>query len=150
MAFMDKVKYFLGFGDDDEYDEEYYDDGEEEMVEDEPKKETSIFSRKKEKENVVPIQRKTGAMIITVQEPLGYDEAPLIIDDLRLGKAVVVNFEQLEASVKRQIFDFINGGIYAIDGSIQKVTRDIFVLAPKNIAIDGLKDELKNRGMFPF
>lgn len=89
-------------------------------------------------------------MIITVQEPLGYDEAPFIIDDLRLGKAVVVNFEQLEASVKRQIFDFINGGIYAIDGSIQKVTRDIFVLAPKNIAIDGLKDELKNRGMFPF
>ncbi|AVM66713.1 cell division protein SepF [Peptostreptococcaceae bacterium oral taxon 929] len=148
MGFMDKVKYFLGFGDDD-YDEEYYDD-EDEVAEEEPQKETSIFSRKKEKENVVPIQRKTGSMVITVQEPLGYDEAPLIIDDLRLGKAVVVNFEQLEASVKRQIFDFINGGIYAIDGSIQKVTRDIFVLAPKNVAIDGLKDELKSRGMFPF
>ena len=148
MGFMDKVKYFLGFGDDD-YDEEYYDD-EDEVVEEEPQKETSIFSRKKGKENVVPIQRKTGSMVITVQEPLGYDEAPLIIDDLRSGKAVVVNFEQLEASVKRQIFDFINGGIYAIDGSIQKVTRDIFVLAPKNVAIDGLKDELKSRGMFPF
>ena len=148
MGFMDKVKYFLGFGDDD-YDEDYYDD-EDEVVEEEPQKETSIFSRKKEKENVVPIQRKTGSMVITVQEPLGYDEAPLIIDDLRSGKAVVVNFEQLEASVKRQIFDFINGGIYAIDGSIQKVTRDIFVLAPKNVAIDGLKDELKSRGMFPF
>ena len=148
MGFMDKVKYFLGFGDDD-YDEEYYDD-EDEVVEEEPQKETSIFSRKKEKENVVPIQRKTGSIVITVQEPLGYDEAPLIIDDLRSGKAVVVNFEQLEASVKRQIFDFINGGIYAIDGSIQKVTRDIFVLAPKNVAIDGLKDELKSRGMFPF
>lgn len=148
MGFMDKVKYFLGFGDDD-YDEEYYDD-EDEVVEERATKETSIFSRKKEKENVVPIQRKTGSMVITVQEPLGYDEAPLIIDDLRLGKAVVVNFEQLEASVKRQIFDFINGGIYAIDGSIQKVTRDIFVLAPKNVAIDGLKDELKSRGMFPF
>ena len=148
MGFMDKVKYFLGFGDDD-YDEEYYDD-EDEVVEEEPQKETSIFSRKKEKENVVPIQRKTGSMVITVQEPLGYDEAPLIIDELRLGKAVVVNFEQLEARVKRQIFDFINGGIYAIDGSIQKVTRDIFVLAPKNVAIDGLKDELKSRGMFPF
>ena len=46
MAFMDKVKYFLGFGDDDEYDEEYYDDDEEEMVEDEPKKETSIWIRR--------------------------------------------------------------------------------------------------------
>ena len=148
MGFMDKVKYFLGFCDDD-YDEEYYDD-EDEVVEEEPQKETSIFSRKKEKENVVPIQRKTGAMVITVHEPLCFYEAPLIIDDLRLGKAVVVNFEQLEASVKRQIFDFINGGIYAIDGSIQKVTRDIFVLAPKNVAIDGLKDELKSRGMFPF
>lgn len=147
MGFMDKVKYFLGFGDD-EYDEEYFEDEEFENEEEEPKKEASIFTKKKD--NVVPIQQRKSGMIITVQEPLGYDEAPLIIDDLRSGKAVVVNFEQLEASVKRQIFDFINGGIYSIDGSIQKVTRDIFVLAPKNIAIDGLKDELKSRGMFPF
>ncbi|HCO19215.1 MAG TPA: cell division protein SepF, partial [Tissierellales bacterium] len=31
-----------------------------------------------------------------------------------------------------------------------KVTKDIFILAPSNIEIDGLKDELKNRGIFPW
>jgi cell division inhibitor SepF len=62
----------------------------------------------------------------------------------------VVNFEQLELNIKRQIFDFINGGIYAVEGKIQKVTKDIFILAPSNIEIDGLKDELKSRGIFPW
>ena len=62
----------------------------------------------------------------------------------------IVNFEQLDATIKRQIFDFINGGLYAVEGRIQKVNKDIFILAPSNIEIDGLKDELKNRGIFPW
>jgi cell division inhibitor SepF len=89
-------------------------------------------------------------MKIAVHEPLSYEEAPAIIDDLKLRKAIVVNFEQLDTTVKRQIFDFINGGLYAVEGKIQKVTKDIFILAPNNIEIDGLKDELKNRGIFPW
>jgi len=30
------------------------------------------------------------------------------------------------------------------------VTKDIFILAPINVEIDGIKDELKNRGIFPW
>ncbi len=56
MGFMDKVKYFLGFGDDD-YDEEYYDD-EDEVVEEEPQKETSIFSRKKKRKMLFLFKEK--------------------------------------------------------------------------------------------
>lgn len=89
-------------------------------------------------------------MKIAIHEPLSYEEAPSIVDDLKVRKAVVVNFEQLDAGIKKQIFDFINGGLYAIEGKIQKVNKDIFILAPSNVEIDGLKDELKNRGIFPW
>ena len=61
-----------------------------------------------------------------------------------------LNTEKLDTDVKRQIFDFVNGAIYALDGSIQKVNKDIFILAPSNVEIDGLKETLKNNGMFPW
>ena len=37
-----------------------------------------------------------------------------------------------------------------MEGKIQKVSKDIFLLAPKHVEIDGLKDELKTKGIFPW
>lgn len=141
--FMDKVKYFIGI---DDLEEE-----EEEMFEEEEGIEFPVATTKTKKINNKVVNIHTNSnMKIVVHEPLSYDEAPAIVDDLKSRKAVVVNFEQLDLAIKRQIFDFINGGLYAIEGKIQKVTKDIFILAPLNIEIDGLKDELKSRGIFPW
>lgn len=141
--FMDKVKYFIGI---DDLEEE-----EEEMFEEEEGIEFPVTTTKTKKINNKVVNIHTNSnMKIVVHEPLSYDEAPAIVDDLKSRKAVVVNFEQLDLAIKRQIFDFINGGLYAIEGKIQKVTKDIFILAPINIEIDGLKDELKSRGIFPW
>ncbi|MDY0234404.1 MAG: cell division protein SepF [Gudongella sp.] len=138
---FNKFKYFIGI---DDYEEEYTMEEEDAFDTIEPP-----ISSKKIGGKVVNLHTNSN-MKIAVHEPLSYEEAPAIIDDLKLKKAVVVNFEQLDTTVKRQIFDFVNGGIYAVEGKIQKVTRDIFILAPLNIEIDGLKDELKNRGIFPW
>lgn len=138
---MDKFKYFIGIDDYEEEEEVFEDDGALDLP--------APTKTKKYNNKVVNIHTNSN-MKIAVHEPLSYDEAPQIIDDLKSRKAVVVNFEQLDSSIKRQIFDFINGGIYAAEGKIQKVTKDIFILAPNNIEIDGLKDELKNRGIFPW
>lgn len=149
MKLTDNFKKFLGVDDDDDDLDEYEDEDLEEIEE---KKESKSFF-KPSKANVVDYagsKKPSSAMMIKVHEPLGYEEAPAIIDDLKIGKAVVVNFEQLENSLKKQLFDFINGGVYSIDGKIQKVTRDIFIIAPKNVGIDGVKDEMKNRGIFPY
>ena len=91
---------------------------------------------------IVNIHTATS-MKVSIHEPLSYEDAPKIIDDLKMRKTVVVNLEQLEPGIKRQIFDFINGGIYSLEGTIQKITTDIFVLAPVNVEVDGnIKEEL--------
>lgn len=138
---MDKVKRIFGFSDD-EYEE--YDDYEEEIysANDEVEREVERTVKKR--------VASSSDMVITVHEPLSYEESPQIVDDLRLNKSIVLNFEQLDTEVKREIFDFVNGALYALDGKIQKVNKDIFILAPKNVEIDGLKEELKNSGMFPW
>jgi cell division inhibitor SepF len=139
---MNKLKYFIGI-DDLDVDEEY-----EEYEEDELE-ELPVNTRTKKLNNKVVNIHTAGNMKLVVHEPLNYEDAPKIVDDLKMRKTVVVNLEQLEPGIKRQIFDFINGGLYSLEGSIQKVTKDIFVLAPNNVEIDGnIKDELKNRGVF--
>lgn len=139
---VNKLKYFIGIDDldiDDEY-EEYDEDELEELP---------VNTRTKKVNNKVVNIHTAGNMKLVVHEPLNYEDAPKIVDDLKMRKTVVVNLEQLESGIKRQIFDFINGGLYSLEGSIQKVTKDIFVLAPSNVEIDGnIRDELKNKGVF--
>lgn len=154
--FGSKLKKAFGFGDDYDYDDEYgYTEDEKfQTTEVEPITTTRTQKaapsvRHKDNGSVLSIQTK-ASMVITIHEPLSYDESPKIVDDLKEHKAVVLNFEQLDLDVKREIFDFVNGALYAIEGKIQKVNKDIFILAPANIAIDGLKEELQNSGIFPW
>ncbi|WP_054251705.1 cell division protein SepF [Neofamilia massiliensis] len=153
---MEKIKNFFGLGDEFEEGEDLY-EAEPTPVNEIEEDTTSSYqaserqtSRSKSKAALNLHSSGNIQMKICIHEPLSYDEAPLIVDDLRLRKAVVLNFEQLDINVKRQIFDFVNGALYALDGKIQKVNRDIFILAPSNIEIDGLKAELQEKGVFPW
>lgn len=139
---VDKLKYFIGI-DDLDFDEE------EEIHETDELEELPLNTQTKRLKNRVVNIHTTSNMKLVIHEPLTYEDAPRIVDDLKMRKTVVVNLEQLEPGIKRQIFDFINGGLYSLEGSIQKVTTDIFILAPANVEIDGnIKDELKNKGIF--
>lgn len=123
-------------------DEEYEEYGgyEEELV---------TSTRSKQMNNKVVNIHTSGNMKLVVHEPLNYEDAPKIIDDIKIRKTVVVSLEQLEPEMKRQVFDFINGGLYSLDANIQKVTTDIFILAPNNVEIDNnMRNELKNNEIF--
>lgn len=138
--FVNKFKYFIGV---DDYEEE-----EEEFLEEDL--DIPVTTKTKKLNNKVVNIHTNSSMKIIVHEPLSYEEAPEIVEDLKSRKVVVINFEQLDAALKRQIFDFINGALYALEGKIQKVTKDIFILATNNVEIGGLQDELKTRAIFPW
>lgn len=138
---MNKFKYFIGLDDYDEDNEEFYEDENLEMP---------ISTKTKKINNKVVNIHTNSNMKIVVHEPLNYEEAPEIVENLKSRKVVVINFEQLDTNLKRQIFDFVNGALYAMEGKIQKVTKDIFILAPNHVEIDGLKEELKSKGIFPW
>lgn len=143
-SFLNKFKYFMGLEDmEDEYEDEYVDEDEYEYEDD-----LDVPKSVKLNNKIVNIHNNVN-MKLVVHEPLNYEDAPKVIDDLKMRKTVVINLENLELETKKQIFDFISGGIYAIEGNIHKVTKDIFVLAPNNVEIDGkLKDDIKNKSMF--
>ena len=85
--------------------------------------------------NVVNIPFNQTQVKVIIVEPTKFDDAQKIADCLREQKPVVVNFEGTEAEIVRRITDFITGTIYALNGSLQMVGRDILLCAPTNIDI---------------
>ena len=81
-----------------------------------------------------PMRKKSVSVVVV--EPIGFDEVQKMADYLRNNQPVVINFENTDNDVRKRIVDFISGTIYALDGSLRKVGRNIMVCAPQNVEID--------------
>jgi FtsZ-interacting cell division protein YlmF len=78
-------------------------------------------------------------------EPRAFSEAQQIADYLKGRNQVVVNFKRVTSDVSKRIMDFLNGIIYAIDGTMEKLGPGIVLCAPKGFEIEGniSEDETK-------
>lgn len=72
---------------------------------------------------------------MVVVNPQTYDEAKDISDYIKSKKPVVVNLETMNSQVAQRVMDFLSGSCYSMNGNIQRVTKNIFVLAPDNVDI---------------
>ena len=54
----------------------------------------------------------------------------------------------MEYPIAQRIMDFLSGTCYSLEGSIQRVANNIFIIAPENVDISGdFKEELKKKGV---
>lgn len=86
--------------------------------------------------NVVSLPT-AASMKMIVYHPISYEDTQNIIDNLKSRKPVIVNMEELEIDCAQRILDFMAGAIYALNGSIYKISRGIFGVAPTNYDIIG-------------
>lgn len=70
-------------------------------------------------------------------EPRAFSEVQQIADYLKTNNQVVVNFKRVTSDVSKRIMDFLNGIIYAIEGTMQKLGPGIVICAPKGFEIEG-------------
>lgn len=133
---------------DEEFIEEEYDENVEPVVGEEDL--SSAFSATKGSK-IVNLHT-ANQMKVVIVEPKVYDDAATIADHLKQRRAVIVNLEGLASTeVRKSIFNFMNGAVYVLDGSIQKVSKSIFILAPNNVDIDAnMKKELESKAFFPW
>ena len=145
-ALMNKVWDLFGMdtAEPDEYDEEnIYDyDNNEEEVEDK-----KIFGRKNNNKVVNMPQAQSQAIKMVISQPTTFEQSDEICSFLKEKKSVIVNLEYVNKDVARRIVDFISGGVYALDGYIQKVSNSIFLVAPSNYEITNemAREEIKNK-----
>lgn len=138
---LGKLKYLTGL--DDEYIEE---------IEEEEDLQVPMTTGVTKSNKVLNIHTHTNSNVkLVVYVPDKYDEVTRLVGDLKTRRVIVLNLEYTPRDIKKQIFDFVNGAVFALDGNIQKISKDIFIVAPSNVEIDAnLKEELRSKGVFPW
>ncbi len=143
---MSKLRTMM-LGEEEGYEEEedYYEE------EHEDERVVPIHSRAREKTKLVNINTHVQ-MKVAVILPESYDDAQEICDNIKENRAVVVNLENVEYETSQRIVDFLSGACYSLEGSIQKISNKIFIIAPENVDITGdFKEELiKTKGVLPW
>ena len=129
-------------------------DGVEEEYEQEDEEEVEQFTSIPNTKTAKIVNLHTASpMKVVIVEPKKYDDVTVIADHLKQKRTVIVNLEGLSQDVdtRKAIFYFMSGAVYVLDGSIQKVSKAIFILAPNNVDIDAnIKKELESKAFFPW
>lgn len=94
--------------------------------------------RERERAKVLPLTNSNNnkPVRMVVSDPTNFDEVQSIVDHLKNKRAVVLNLEETDKAVARRIADFLSGAVYALEGSMQKVTNSsVFLLTPPHIEV---------------
>ena len=83
------------------------------------------------------LQENDGNSKMILLEPRAYSESQQIADHLKMRNTVVVNLKRVTSDQAKRIIDFLSGVIYAIGGSMQKIGVGIYLVAPKNVNVQG-------------
>ena len=146
-AIMDKVWGLFGGVDTEDPEDfeneemyEYEDKGNYEGDEEERK----FFGRKGK---IVPLNAQGQQVKMVISQPTTFEQSEEICSLLKEKKSVIVNLEYVNKDVARRIVDFISGGVYALDGHIQKISNSIFLIAPMNYEITNemAREEIKSK-----
>ena len=145
--FMNKFLNFIGLEENvtdesmDEVDMADADSRKDELIE-------PVFQTKNKRGKVVNIHQSTYVKVV-VYQALTYDDTQAIVDNLKNRKPIIVNLDSLEQDLAQRVLDFMSGAVYALDGTIQKVSRSIFVLVPSNIDIVGnIPEDFKGKSFY--
>ena len=169
---MSKFMDFLRLSDaEEDYDDDLFDDDEEDFYEAPAKKVKESPSKKyyddddfeeppmPKKQKAKPSKTTSPSKLVSINSrinnrcsiqvyvilPQEFNEAQKVTDYLKEGKTIVINMEGIEVHAAQRIIDFIGGACYALDGSLQAISANIFIAAPRNIDVSGdLRDEILN------
>ena len=74
---------------------------------------------------------------VVLFRPTSFSEATKAADDLRQRKAVIVNMENVDASMARRVVDFLSGCAYALDGKVKKIALATYLFCPHSMDVMG-------------
>jgi cell division inhibitor SepF len=72
---------------------------------------------------------------ITTLHPRTYNEARTIGEHYREGVPVIMNLTEMDDADAKRLVDFAAGLVFALRGSVERVTAKVFLLTPPNVTI---------------
>jgi cell division inhibitor SepF len=139
---MRKMGVYLGLLEDSErYDDDYDLHDERDAVPAEHGRSGATVAQLAERRRTVPAQpvaavpRTAELSRITTLHPTTYNEARVIGENFREGIPVIMNLSEMGDGDAKRLVDFAAGLVFAVHGTIERVTNKVFLLSPPNVAV---------------
>jgi len=85
---------------------------------------------------------------ITTLHPRTYNEARTIGEHFREGIPVIMNLSEMDDNDAKRLVDFAAGLVFAVHGTIERVTSKVFLLSPPNVTVAAEDKQLIAEGGF--
>lgn len=100
-----------------------------------------MFGKNKNKGSVLAVKRMIFEQIADDDE-----RAAELVEELRVGNPLCLNFESLEAMAKNKLLAFFSGACYALEGEVVLIRDNVYMFALKVDFIDGsLKEFIEKK-----
>ena len=152
MSVIESIKKTFSFEEDYEgYQDEI--DGEAELDEKSNVIKPSFFKRKeKDGLKVLPkpsLPQEEAGQTLNIVKPERFEDSMAIVNDLKEGKIIVINTNQMEVRQAQRLLDFVSGASFALNGDIQEVMESIYVVSPHGVSMkNSARNETAVRGLF--
>lgn len=143
MGAFDKFLDILKIDPDGDYDDDYYEEGSgEDNVTFPPAKTDNVAEEEKAARKVAKISNNKNRkgysnMEVVNVKPTSVEDGRRITDLLLQSKVVFLDLEGIDMNMAQRIIDFVSGASYAIDGTLQPMSRYTFVIAPPAVNVSG-------------
>ena len=86
---------------------------------------------------------------VHVIEPIEFGDAQEIGDRLKESQPVIITLTDVEADLARRLIDFCSGATYVLGGTMERVSKNVFLLTPSNVEVSPEeKRRLQERGLY--
>ncbi|MDD7457039.1 MAG: cell division protein SepF [Clostridia bacterium] len=103
------------------------------------KKLKNLFQKKDRQEYQDPVKEAFGepttASNMIIYSPRTYKDVKTLIDYLRNREPIIVDLVEIKHDKGQRILDFLSGAIYALNGSMHKISGSIYLLTPYGVNI---------------
>jgi len=82
-------------------------------------------------------QRSYNNMV--VYEPRTPEDVQTLIDCLARREPAIINLDNVEADISQRVLDFASGATYALGGTVNRISGNIFLLSPQGVDVNTIE-----------
>ncbi len=72
---------------------------------------------------------------VTIFAPTAYSDVETIITAIKQGKTAIVHLTELKTETAVRVLDMLCGAIYALDGGVYEMEKNIFMFSPTGVEV---------------
>ncbi|MBQ3219154.1 MAG: cell division protein SepF [Clostridia bacterium] len=72
---------------------------------------------------------------VSIFSPTAYSDVETIITAIKQGKTAIVHLTELKTDTAIRVLDMLCGAIYALDGGVYEMEKNIFMFSPTGVEV---------------